>query len=65
VGEPDRKYLWMLSRTPALDDSTYRKILDQIASSGYDPERLVKTPSEAVMAFPLSFAFCGEGPGIM
>jgi apolipoprotein D and lipocalin family protein len=43
VGEPDRKYLWILSRTPALDDSTYRKILDQIASSGYDPERLVKT----------------------
>ncbi len=43
VGEPGRKYLWVLSRTSTLDDSTYRKILDQIAASGYDPARLVKT----------------------
>jgi apolipoprotein D and lipocalin family protein len=46
VGEPDRKYLWILSRTPALDDNTYRKILNQIASSRYDPERLVKAPQK-------------------
>jgi apolipoprotein D and lipocalin family protein len=43
VGEPGRKYLWILSRTAELDDATYREILNQIAATGYDPERLVKT----------------------
>ncbi len=46
VGEPGRKYLWILSRTPALDEATYRKILDQIAAAGYDAGKLVKTPQK-------------------
>jgi apolipoprotein D and lipocalin family protein len=31
VGEPDRKYLWIISRTPQLDDVTYRQILERIS----------------------------------
>ncbi|HXU49280.1 MAG TPA: lipocalin family protein [Candidatus Binatia bacterium] len=44
VGEPKRKYLWILSRTPVLDDNTYLKILDEIRNAGYDPSKLLKTP---------------------
>ena len=44
VGEPERKYLWILSRKPALPDATYRGILERIERQGYDPEDLVKTP---------------------
>ena len=47
VGEPNRKYLWILSRTPALDDDIYRKILDQIREAGYDASKLLKTPQSA------------------
>jgi len=40
VGEPTRKYLWILSRSPALDAKTYAKIAANLQTLGYDPERL-------------------------
>jgi apolipoprotein D and lipocalin family protein len=40
VGVPSRKYLWILSRTPTLDDTVYRGIISRIADQGYDPARL-------------------------
>jgi apolipoprotein D and lipocalin family protein len=43
VGEPKRKYLWILSRTPEIDETTYQEIVKQIRAAGYDPERLIKT----------------------
>ena len=43
VGEPGRDYLWVLSRTPSMADSTYEKILSRLPSRGYDPEKLVRT----------------------
>ena len=43
VGEPNRKYLWILSRTPEMDASFYEEILEQVRAAGYDPEKLIKT----------------------
>ena len=43
VGEPSRKYLWILSRTPQMDEATYREITERIRFLGYDPARLLKT----------------------
>jgi apolipoprotein D and lipocalin family protein len=42
VGEPSRKYLWILSRTPQLNDAAYSEILSRIRQHGYDPSKLVK-----------------------
>jgi len=47
VGEPSRKYLWILSRTPQMDDTTYREITERIRFLGYDPTRLLKTKQSA------------------
>jgi len=47
VGEPGRKFLWILSRTPSLDPATYQSILDRLPAAGYDPARLVKTEQKA------------------
>ncbi len=47
VGEPGRKYLWILSRAPEMDDATYKGILEQIRSAGYDPTKLIKTRQSA------------------
>jgi apolipoprotein D and lipocalin family protein len=44
VGEPSREYLWILARTPTLDDGLYARLLGQVKDSGYDPERLRRTP---------------------
>ena len=43
VGEPGRKYLWILSRTPQMDEGTYRKLTETAASQGFDVSRLVRT----------------------
>lgn len=44
VGEPSRSFLWILSRTPAMDETVYNDILSRLSALGYDPSRLVKTP---------------------
>jgi len=43
VGVPNRKYLWILSRTPEMDGKTYAGILDRLVDQGFDPTRLEKT----------------------
>ncbi len=43
VGEPDRKYLWILSRTPSLDEATLQSILERVRQNGYDLSTLIRT----------------------
>jgi apolipoprotein D and lipocalin family protein len=47
VGTPDRGYLWVLARAPALEEETFRAIVDHAAGQGFDPARLVRTEQEA------------------
>ncbi len=44
VGEQDRKYLWILSRTPEIDSDLYDKMLERITQQGYDTSKLIRTP---------------------
>ncbi len=43
VGEPGRKYLWVLSRTPRMDDETYGRAVARGAAEGFDVSKLMKT----------------------
>jgi apolipoprotein D and lipocalin family protein len=43
VGEPKRKYLWILSRTRSLGDKVYERILAGLPNKGYDPDGLQRT----------------------
>lgn len=43
VGEPSRKYLWFLSRTPTISDSTLQELLAIAVTKGYDPSKLEYT----------------------
>lgn len=43
VGEPSRKYLWILSRTPRMAEDTYREVLRLVETQGYDPAKLLQT----------------------
>ena len=44
VGHPDRSYLWILSRTPQLDEQVYAGILERLVDeSGYDLSNLKVT----------------------
>lgn len=43
VGSPDRNYLWILARTPAVPDETYAAAAAIALANGYDVARLAKT----------------------
>jgi lipocalin/ligand-binding SRPBCC domain-containing protein len=44
VGDPSRNYLWILARTPRLDDQTMAAARALARASGYDVERVELTP---------------------
>ncbi len=43
VGSPDRKYLWVLSRTPQMDEREYAQAVERARANGFDVSRLEKT----------------------
>jgi apolipoprotein D and lipocalin family protein len=43
VGHPSREYLWILSRSPKMDATTYDAILARLRAQAYDTSLLVKT----------------------
>ena len=44
VSEPDRNSMWVLARTPAMDDDTYEGLLVKLRLAGYPVDQLVRTP---------------------
>ena len=52
VGHPGRDYLWILSRTPTMDDTVYQGILDRLQAKGYSLDRLQKTLQPATAPKP-------------
>jgi len=43
VGHPDRTYLWILCRSPQMDETLYGGLLKLIADKGYDLTKIKKT----------------------
>jgi apolipoprotein D and lipocalin family protein len=43
VGDPSRKYLWFLSRSPQMDEATYLRLLEAARSQGFDVSKLIRT----------------------
>lgn len=44
VGEPGRRYAWILARTPQLPAATLQQILQQAAAAGFDASAFQTTP---------------------
>jgi len=44
IGDPSREYLWILSRTPKLDEETLALIMKKLPTLGYDTKKLIWTP---------------------
>lgn len=42
VGDPDRKYLWILCREKQLDEPTYRMLLQKAIDNGYDIASIIR-----------------------
>ncbi|MCV2367845.1 lipocalin family protein [Roseateles oligotrophus] len=44
IGEPSRKYAWILSRTPQMDETALQKLLDRAAELGFERAAFQRTP---------------------
>ena len=44
VGEPSRKYAWVLARESELDDATLDALLARAAALGFDRDAFIRTP---------------------
>ena len=43
VGHPNKKYLWILCRTPQLNELLYNQIVERIKNKGFDINKLQRT----------------------
>lgn len=43
VGHPNRKYLWILSRTPKMIETIYQQIIVRIKEKGFDISKIMRT----------------------
>ena len=50
VGEPGRDYLWILSRTPQMDDALYQRLVAKMQARGFDTMRMIRTAHPSVSA---------------
>lgn len=50
VGTPNRKYLWVLSRTPQEDPARVQQLLDYAREAGFDTAAVVRTPVAPAVA---------------
>ncbi len=41
VGTPDRRFLWILSRTPHIDDATYQRLVERARQLGFPVSNLI------------------------
>jgi apolipoprotein D and lipocalin family protein len=47
VGTPDRRYLWILSRTPQLEEATYRRLVERARELGCPVSDLIEAQRSA------------------
>ncbi len=46
VGDPDVKYLWILSREKKMDESTYNMLLQKAIDNGYDVKTIIRVEQD-------------------
>ncbi len=44
IGVPNMKFVWIMSRTPSINDADYKDILAKLNSAGYRTDKIVKMP---------------------
>ena len=47
IARNDRDYVWIMARTPIINDSQYQELTKKIANLGYDLSKLRKVPHQA------------------
>ncbi len=53
VSEPQRRYLWVLSRTPEVDPKAYASLLERLSARGFDVRQLERTAQQGLTPKPV------------
>ena len=48
IGSSSDKYLWILSRTPQIEDTLYNELLNKLTDRGYDVTKLIMVEQKAI-----------------
>ena len=48
IGRNARDYVWLMARTPTIDDADYERLVQEIAQLGYDVTKLQKVPQQSL-----------------
>jgi apolipoprotein D and lipocalin family protein len=48
VARSKRDWVWIMARTPSIDDQAYRELVTRVEALGYDPGRLRKVPQQSL-----------------
>lgn len=48
IGDPSRKYLWILSRSKELDNTIYSELLDIAKVNGFDIDKVIKVNQKCI-----------------
>ena len=46
IGRNNRDYVWLMARTPTIDEQLYQELVQFITESGYDINALLKVPQQ-------------------
>jgi apolipoprotein D and lipocalin family protein len=46
VGHPNREYLWILARSPQLEEKRYKALVSRAKELGFDIEELIRRPTD-------------------
>ncbi len=46
IGHPSRNYVWIMARTPVIEESIYNSIIENLSLVGYDIKKIKKVPQK-------------------
>ena len=46
IGDPSRKYLWVLARENKLEEDTYKMLLRKAVENGYNVDAIIKVEQD-------------------
>ena len=53
IARSARDYVWIMARTPTIDDARYAALVKKVADMGYDMSKLVKVPQRPAATLPV------------
>jgi apolipoprotein D and lipocalin family protein len=62
IARSARDYVWIMARTPTIDDQRYAALVKKVADMGYDLSKLVKVPQTPAAVSPAAVSPTGAVP---